>query len=205
MGFDGLFFGRLDYQDKEKREKEKNMEFIWRGSESLPPPTSDLFTGTFHLETAILISNNKKNKNLLKSSTLNCRNSSPCAWRSLKNIKLSTNIFEGVNQNGYNPPDGFCFDQYCADQPIMDDPLLEDYNLEEKIKLFIQKAREQVIKMIKVASSKLQTLQAKHYATNHIMWTMGSDFQYSNAKMWFKNMDKLIRHVEEVNFRYHAI
>jgi len=130
MGFDGLFFGRLDYQDKEKREKEKNMEFIWRGSESLPPPTSDLFTG--------------------------------------------------VNQNGYNPPDGFCFDQYCADQPIMDDPLLEDYNLEEKIKLFIQRARE----------------QAKHYATNHIMWTMGSDFQYSNAKMWFKNMDKLIRHVE---------
>ena len=31
MGFDGLFFGRLDYADKEKRLKEKNMEMVWKG------------------------------------------------------------------------------------------------------------------------------------------------------------------------------
>ena len=31
MGFDGLFFGRLDYADKEKRLKEKTMEMIWKG------------------------------------------------------------------------------------------------------------------------------------------------------------------------------
>ena len=31
MGFDGLFFGRLDYADKEKRLKEKSMEMIWKG------------------------------------------------------------------------------------------------------------------------------------------------------------------------------
>lgn len=45
MGFDGLFFGRLDYDDKSLREKEKRMEEIWRGSESLAPPVADLFTG----------------------------------------------------------------------------------------------------------------------------------------------------------------
>jgi hypothetical protein len=30
MGFDAFFFARLDYQDKEKRLKDKTMEFIWR-------------------------------------------------------------------------------------------------------------------------------------------------------------------------------
>lgn len=34
--------------------------------------------------------------------------------------------------------------------------------------------------------------QAKNYTTNHIMLTMGSDFQYQNAHMNFKNLDKLI-------------
>ena len=35
FGFDGLFFGRLDYQDKAKREKTKTMELMWRGSDDL--------------------------------------------------------------------------------------------------------------------------------------------------------------------------
>ena len=49
MGFDGLFFGRLDYQDKELREKERRMEEIWRGSASLRPPSADLFTGMLNV------------------------------------------------------------------------------------------------------------------------------------------------------------
>lgn len=35
LGFDGMFFGRLDYQDKIKRLNNKTMEFIWKGSPSL--------------------------------------------------------------------------------------------------------------------------------------------------------------------------
>jgi hypothetical protein len=35
VGFDGIFWGRGDYEDKEKRLKERSMEFIWRGSKSL--------------------------------------------------------------------------------------------------------------------------------------------------------------------------
>ena len=37
--------------------------------------------------------------------------------------------------------------------------------------------------------------QAQHYATDHIVMTMGSDFQYNSAVVWFKNMDKLIKYV----------
>ncbi|KAI4882355.1 hypothetical protein NFI96_027804, partial [Prochilodus magdalenae] len=45
MGYDGFFFGRLDYQDKERRMKTREMEMVWRASGSLSPPTADLFTG----------------------------------------------------------------------------------------------------------------------------------------------------------------
>ena len=31
------------------------------------------------------------------------------------------------------------------------------------------------------------------------MMTMGADFNYGNAVTWFKNLDKLIHYVNEVN------
>ena len=71
MGMDGLFFGRLDYADKDKRLLDKTMEMMWQASDSLG-----------------------------KSS-----------W-----------LFTGALFNGYNPPDGFCFDSICGDEPIMDNP-----------------------------------------------------------------------------------
>ncbi|TRY82085.1 hypothetical protein DNTS_024091 [Danionella cerebrum] len=129
MGYDGFFFGRLDYQDKSRRMKTKEMEMLWRASESLKPPLADLFTG--------------------------------------------------VLPNGYNPPEGFCWDQSCDDAPFQDDPDLEDYNVNEIVHKFLN------------ASHK----QAAFYKTNHIIMTMGSDFQYENANLWYKNMDKLIKYV----------
>ena len=35
FGFDGLFFGRLDYQDKDWRLKNKTAEMMWFGSDNL--------------------------------------------------------------------------------------------------------------------------------------------------------------------------
>uniref|UniRef100_A0A8C7JHC9 Lysosomal alpha-mannosidase n=1 Tax=Oncorhynchus kisutch TaxID=8019 RepID=A0A8C7JHC9_ONCKI len=117
MGYDGFFFGRLDYQDRNRRMVAREQEMLWRASESLTPPMADLFTG--------------------------------------------------ILPNGYNPPEGFCWDQSCDDPPIRDDPDLEDYN-------------------------------ALVYKTNHIIMTMGSDFQYENANLWYKNLDKLIRYVNQM-------
>ena len=47
MGFDGLFFGRLDYADKDKRLKDKTMEMIWQASDTLGQ-SSWLFTGALY-------------------------------------------------------------------------------------------------------------------------------------------------------------
>ncbi|XP_012160548.1 lysosomal alpha-mannosidase isoform X1 [Ceratitis capitata] len=47
MGFDGLFFGRLDYQDKMERLTTKSAEMIWRASANLDEP-AHLFTGALY-------------------------------------------------------------------------------------------------------------------------------------------------------------
>ena len=35
--------------------------------------------------------------------------------------------------------------------------------------------------------------QASSYRTNNVILTMGEDFNYLYAEMWYKNLDKLIR------------
>ncbi|XP_065866110.1 alpha-mannosidase At3g26720-like isoform X1 [Euphorbia lathyris] len=46
LGFDSLFFARIDYQDRAKRLNDKDLEVIWQGSKSLGS-TSQIFTGIF--------------------------------------------------------------------------------------------------------------------------------------------------------------
>lgn len=41
--------------------------------------------------------------------------------------------------------------------------------------------------------------QANITRTNHIMWTMGTDFRYQYAHTWYRNMDKLIHYVNKVS------
>jgi len=129
MGFDGLFFGRLDHADKSRRWKDKEMEMVWQPSESLGKDS----------------------------------------W-----------LFTGVLPNGYNPPPGFCFDDTCGDTPMQDDKNLKGYNVEEKVASFIAEVEDQMT----------------GYRTNHVILTMGSDFQYQNAITWYKNLDKLIKYTQ---------
>ena len=103
-------------------------------------------------------------------------------WRGSRNYESASQIFAGVLYNGYDPPPGFCYDEFCADPPIQDNPSLFDMNVKERVDKFVEETCE----------------QAKSYQTNHIMLTMGSDFQFENAHRWFKNLDKLIHYVNQV-------
>nr|XP_049695653.1 lysosomal alpha-mannosidase isoform X2 [Helicoverpa armigera]XP_049695654.1 lysosomal alpha-mannosidase isoform X3 [Helicoverpa armigera]XP_049695656.1 lysosomal alpha-mannosidase isoform X5 [Helicoverpa armigera]XP_049695657.1 lysosomal alpha-mannosidase isoform X2 [Helicoverpa armigera] len=127
MGYDGLFLGRIDYQDKRNRLLNRNMEMVWRGDDVLGR-SSDIFTGVLH--------------------------------------------------NTYSPPAGFCFDVLCADEPIIDDPDSPMYNVESKINTFLE-----ICKNI-----------SRGYKSNNILITMGEDFHYQDAAMWFQNLDKLIQY-----------
>uniref|UniRef100_A0A1S4HD42 Alpha-mannosidase n=1 Tax=Anopheles gambiae TaxID=7165 RepID=A0A1S4HD42_ANOGA len=129
MGYDGLFQGRLDFQDKSNRIAQRTMEMMWKTSDSLEQ--SELFTsGLYYI---------------------------------------------------YAPPPGFCFDVLCNDDPIIDGPYSADNNVKEKVDLFLDTVHN----------------MSKTFLTNNIILTMGEDFHYQDANMWFKNLDKLIRYTNQ--------
>lgn len=130
VGFDSLFFGRIDYQDLAKRQLEKSLEVVWQGSKSLGS---------------------------------------------------SAQIFAGAFPRNYEPPTGFYF-EIGDDSPIVQDNIdLFDYNVQERVNDFVAAA----------------LAQANITRTNHIMWTMGTDFKYQYAHTWYRNMDKLIHYVNQ--------
>ncbi|KAK1325264.1 hypothetical protein QJS10_CPA01g00395 [Acorus calamus] len=130
LGFDALYFARIDYQDRAKCWIDKSLEVIWLGSRTFGS-SSQIFTSAFPVH--------------------------------------------------YSPPTGFHFEVDDNDPPVQDDPLLYDYNVEQRVSDFISAA----------------TTQANVTRTNHIMWTMGDDFQYQYAESWFKQMDRLIHYVNK--------
>ena len=85
----------------------------------------------------------------------------------------------GSYGGNYGAPDGFCFDSFCDEAvPVQDDTYLHDYNVDARVADFVDQA----------------VAQAKMTQGNHIMFTMGSDFQYESASEWFSNLDKLIHY-----------
>uniref|UniRef100_A0A182KEA5 alpha-mannosidase n=1 Tax=Anopheles christyi TaxID=43041 RepID=A0A182KEA5_9DIPT len=129
MGYDGLFQGRLDFQDKNNRIAKQTMEMMWKTSANLEE--SKLFTsGLYYI---------------------------------------------------YAPPPGFCFDVLCNDDPIIDGPYSADNNVKQKVDLFLDTVHN----------------MSKTFLTNNIILTMGEDFHYQDANMWFKNLDKLIRYTNQ--------
>ncbi|XP_055550779.1 lysosomal alpha-mannosidase-like [Wyeomyia smithii] len=126
MGYDGMFFARLDHADRAKREASKKTELIWKSSANLED--SDMFTTILY--------------------TL------------------------------YQAPPGFCYDVLCSDEPILDGAESAENNVEERIDVFL----EWVYGM------------AEKYHSNNLILTMGGDFTYQDAGMYFKNMDKLIKY-----------
>ncbi|XP_010929675.1 alpha-mannosidase At3g26720 [Elaeis guineensis] len=131
VGFDALYFSRIDYQDREKRKDLKSLEVVWRGS---------------------------------------------------KTLGSSADIFTGIFPKNYEPPPGdFYFEVNDKSPVIQDDVLLFDYNVEERVNDFVAAA----------------IAQANVTRTNHIMFTMGTDFKYQYATSWFRQLDKFIHYVNK--------
>ncbi|XP_021816006.1 alpha-mannosidase [Prunus avium] len=102
-------------------------------------------------------------------------------WRGSRTFGSSSQIFANAFPVHYSPPSGFHFEVNDDFVPVQDNPLLFDYNVEKRVSDFINAS----------------ITQANVTRTNHIMWTMGDDFQYQYAESWFKQMDKLIHYVNK--------
>ncbi|KAL4192151.1 hypothetical protein AMTRI_Chr06g170820 [Amborella trichopoda] len=137
LGFDSLFFARIDYQDRQKRKDQKTLEVVWQGSRTLGS---------------------------------------------------SAQIFTSIFPKHYDPPESFYFEVNDESPLVQDDILLFDYNVPERVDDFVNAAIE----------------QANVTRTNHIMWTMGTDFRYQYANTWFRQMDKFIHYVNK-NGRVNAL
>ncbi|KAL3909440.1 MAG: hypothetical protein SGILL_008086, partial [Bacillariaceae sp.] len=136
MGFDALYFGRIDYQDLSKRHADRECEGLWNASSSWKDST--VFWG-----------------------------------------------LTGSYQGNYGAPNGFCFDIHCGEEyhPIVQ---LEHKALIRAVEDFLLQVRQ----------------QSDRTKGNHIMLTMGSDFQYQRAAVNFANTDLLlstIQHLQEWN------
>jgi alpha-mannosidase len=97
-------------------------------------------------------------------------------WRgsnSLEDADVFTSNFASGN---YGPPEGFAYE--WAAPPIMDDPHLDEYNVQERVDAFVEQCRA----------------LANVTRGNDIMLTIGSDFQFANAHLQYKNLDKLIHY-----------
>ncbi|BFG32218.1 hypothetical protein CerSpe_184920 [Prunus speciosa] len=104
-------------------------------------------------------------------------------WRGSKSLGSSAQIFAGAFPKNYEPPtDNFYFEVIDSDSPIVQDDMdLFDYNVPDRVNDFVSAAIS----------------QANITRTNHIMWTMGTDFNYQYANSWFRQMDKFIHYVNQ--------
>ena len=108
-------------------------------------------------------------------------------WRASPTLGASAQTFYSM-MNGYGPVK-WCWDEVACnggDVPVLDDPTLEDYNVD----YFINET-------VAAALAFAAPYRPDADGTVHLIWPMGSDFQYVNAFGWYKNLDRLIHYVNE--------
>ncbi|XP_055592932.1 lysosomal alpha-mannosidase-like [Uranotaenia lowii] len=98
-------------------------------------------------------------------------------WKSSVNLDDSE-LFTSVLYNHYSAPPGFCFDVLCNDDAFVDGQYSAENNVKEKIDQFVN----------------FVTNMSQRYRSNNLIITMGDDFNYMDAIMNYKNMDKLIKY-----------
>ncbi|KAK6633436.1 hypothetical protein RUM44_004039 [Polyplax serrata] len=196
FGFDGLFFGRLDYQDKSNRLETNTMEMIWEGN-SVLGVSGDILTGVLYnhysappgfcfdilcRDEPFITDINSADYNVERKD--NQENGAFTSCQLILNFLLSgskADIFTGALFNLYQAPSGFCFDIMCGDEPIIDDIDSPDYNVPRRVNRFLQHIEWQKL----------------GYRNDQILMTMGGDFNYQDAHYYFKNLEKLIRYVNQ--------
>lgn len=99
-----MFFARIDQDDKNNRLNNREMEMIWKASNTLGNKILIDFCINWH-------------KNFSKFIFLGDRGS----------------IFAGTLFNHYSAPSGFCFDVKCNDAPFIDNKKSADYNVNAKV------------------------------------------------------------------------
>lgn len=102
-------------------------------------------------------------------------------WKSSPSLGKSSDIFNGLLPIGYATYPFLCFDQKCTDDPIIDNKESDEYNVELKVDEFLTFAE----------------WEAGQFRTKNLVMTFGGDFQFSNARKNFKNLDKLIYYVNQ--------
>ena len=103
-------------------------------------------------------------------------------WQGSQSMGASAQTFTGElyggGNGGYGPP---CCSFNGGDDQIQDDPRMHDYNVDSWVDQVVSHAAD----------------QQNHTQTNHIMWAMGTDFNYQNAETWYHNIDRLIHYVNQ--------
>ncbi|CAK65951.1 unnamed protein product (macronuclear) [Paramecium tetraurelia] len=88
-------------------------------------------------------------------------------------------IFTHIQYYHYEAPPTFNFDILRRSDAIVDNMKSESYNIKER--------SEQLVSYFKS--------QSLHYKSNHLIHTFGSDFCWSNSKVFYQNLDKLIKYI----------
>ncbi|XP_072144341.1 lysosomal alpha-mannosidase-like [Dermacentor andersoni] len=199
MGFDGLFLGRIHLDDKEWRQRTKQMEFLWRADKYigekgdiftgvLPnvywPPTGFCFDVWCVDETLDMITES--------GSFIAVQGVSGAVFcRKLSNLwfRDTLSFMKRSRYRKYVALFLALSDQCCNANFIFIS--CQAYNGQRRAREFLH----------------IVGKQAKHYSTNHTVVTMGMDFHYRDASKWFRNLDSLIHHInaEQANgSRVHA-
>ncbi|XP_075222185.1 lysosomal alpha-mannosidase-like [Lycorma delicatula] len=106
-------------------------------------------------------------------------------WKTSPNLGKSTDIFTVVMYNHYSPLDGFHYGPHRRNDAIVDEIGNPEYNVDVKVSQILNEART----------------RSKLYNTNNVYITWGDDFTFQNAHVWFKNIDKIIKNINEKKVR----